>query len=150
MKHFLLILAFLVSILPAQAKADAGRLLDGLLNLGSQVTAEHAQPQQAPQQNTTSIDKLVLTLRGATDSLLESYKAEGREYAHEVGDIITQRMLKNPEVNNTLASVRSLCWGVVVYLTIVTILILVLLLRLRALHAALLQKLEQCGHHKAS
>ena len=37
-------------------------------------------------------EQMVLTLRGATDSLLDAYKEEGREYAKEVGDIIAQRL----------------------------------------------------------
>ena len=84
----------------------------------------------------------MLTLRGATDSLLEAYKEEGREYAREVGDVITQRMLENEKVNSTLDSVRYLCWGVVAYLTVVSLLMLLLLLRLRVLYARLTEKIE--------
>jgi hypothetical protein len=140
MKHFLMLLVLLLaSLLPAQAKNEVGQLLGGLL----QVISE---PQQTTSSSTPSAtpatpgfgDQLVLTLRGATDSLMEGYKQEGREYAKEVGDIITQRMLENKKLNNTLDSVRYLCWGVVGYLTVVTLLILVLLLRLRVLYARLM------------
>lgn len=137
MKHFLMLLVLLLaSLLPAQAKNEVGQLLGGLL----QVISE---PQQTTSSSTPSAtpgfgDQLVLTLRGATDSLLEGYKQEGREYAKEVGDIITQRVLENKKLNSTLDSVRYLCWGVVGYLTVVTLLILVLLLRLRVLYARLM------------
>lgn len=139
MKHFLYTLSLLVCLLPVQAKIDTQQLLGGLLNLGGQMVVEHTQNQQNGAQDINFGDKLVLTLRGATDTLLESYKEEGREYAKEVGDIISQKMLENEKVNNTLDSVRYLCWGVVSYLTVVTLLMLLLLLRLRVLYARLMR-----------
>lgn len=144
MKRIILLLVMLAALLPVQAaKIDTQQLLGGLLNLGGQLAVEHTQSQQQNNGQTSFGDKLVLTLRGATDSLLESYKAEGREYAREVGDVITQRMLENEKVNNTLDSVRYLCWGVVAYLTVVTLLMLVLLLRLRVLYTRLTTELKK-------
>lgn len=143
MKRFLFSIILLAGLLPTQAKTDTRQLLGGLLNLGGQLVQEHIQPQQDSAQNTSFGDKLVLTLRGATDTLLESYKEEGREYAREVGDVITQRMLENEKVNNTLDSVRYLCWGVVGYLTVVTLLMLLLLLRLRVLYARLITAVNE-------
>lgn len=140
MRHLLFILALLTCLLPVQAKNDVGQLLGGLL----QVISE-PQPSSAPAQSakTSLSDQLVLTLRGATDSLLESYKEEGREYAKEVGDTITQRMLENEKLNSTLNSVRYLCWGVIAYLTVVTLLMLLLLLRLRVLYSKLIKSISE-------
>lgn len=144
MKKLFIILLALIALLPVQAaKIDTQQLLGGLLNIGGQMAVEHTQTQQKGPQGSSFGDKIVLTLRSATDSLLESYKEEGREYAREVGDAITQRMLENEKVNSTLDSVRYLCWGVVVYLTVVTLLMLLLLLRLRVLYARLMETIGQ-------
>lgn len=144
MKKFFITLLALIALLPAQAgKIDTQQLLGGLLSLGGQMAVEHTQTQQQGPQSVSFGDKIVLTLRSATDSLLESYKEEGREYAREVGDTITQRMLENEKVNSTLDSVRYLCWGVVAYLTVVTLLMLLLLLRLRVLYARLMEAISQ-------
>lgn len=139
MKRIFLLLTALLILLPAQGKNDFEQILGGLI----QSVTSTPQP-TAPQQESRSIgDHLALTLRGATDSLLEAYKEEGREYAREVGDVITQRMPENEKVNSTLDSVRFLCWGVVVYLTIVTLLVLVMLLRLRVLYARIMAELQR-------
>lgn len=138
MKRILLLLIALLTLLPVQGGNDFEQILGGLLQ-----TVTSAPQPATPQQKQHSMgDHLVLTLRGATDSLLEAYKEEGREYAREVGDVITQRMLENEKVNSTLDSVRYLCWGVVAYLTVVSLLMLLLLLRLRVLYARLTEKIE--------
>ena len=138
MKRILLLLIALLTLLPVQGGNDFEQILGGLLQ-----TVTRAPQPDTPQQKQHSMgDHLVLTLRGATDSLLEAYKEEGREYAREVGDVITQRMLENEKVNSTLDSVRYLCWGVVAYLTVVSLLMLLLLLRLRVLYARLTERIE--------
>lgn len=141
MKRILLLLIILLTMLPVQGKSDFEQLLGGLI----QSVTSSPQP-TTPQQKPHSMgDHLVLTLRGATDSLLEAYKEEGREYAREVGDVITQRMLENEKINSTLDSVRYLCWGVIAYLTVVSLLVLLFLLRLRVLYARLTEKIDLLG-----
>ncbi len=151
MRHFLFIFTLLACILPVQAGIDFEKILGELLNVETPAAAAPASGSPAATPPGLG-DSLVLTLRSATDNLLEAYKEEGREYAREVGDVITQRMLENEKVNDTLNSVRYLCWGVVGYLTIVTLIIIVLLLRLRVLYARLtagLQKEEGHPGHNA-
>ena len=141
MKRIFILLIALIALLPAQGrKVDFGQILGGLLN--AEAPADTGQTAQNTPSSSSFGDSLVLTLRGATDSLLDAYKEEGREYAREVGDVITQRMLENEKVNSTLDSVRYLCWGVVAYLTVVTLLMLLLLLRLRVLYARLTEKID--------
>ncbi len=141
MKRILLLLIILLTMLPVQGKSDFEQILGGLI----QSVTSSPQP-TTPQQKSHSMgDHLVLTLRGATDSLLEAYKEEGREYAREVGDVITQRMLENEKINSTLDSVRYLCWGVIAYLTVVSLLVLLFLLRLRVLYARLTEKIDLLG-----
>lgn len=85
----------------------------------------------------------MLTFRGATDSVLESYKEEGRKYAREMGDIITQRIMEDKKINSTLDSMRLFCWAVVIYLTVISLLVLYMLLRLRVLYAHLMSELKR-------
>ncbi len=130
----------------AQAKNDFEQILGGFLQAVSepQPTATTAAPgtvktkKKAPGLG----DQLVLSLRGATDSLLDAYKAEGREYAREVGDIITKRIMEDKKINDTLDSMRLFCWAVIIYLTVVTLIVLYMLLRLRVLYARLMEELK--------
>lgn len=61
----------------------------------------------------------------------EQYKEEGRAYARELGDQIAERIRRNPQISTTLATVQILCWVVIVYLTLVTILIVFAMYRMR-------------------
>ncbi|MEE1266898.1 MAG: hypothetical protein UHH87_11480, partial [Akkermansia sp.] len=88
-------------------------------------------------------EQIMLTLRGATDAVMESYKEEGREYAREVGDIITQRIMEDKKINSTLDSMRLFCWAVILYLTVVTLVVIYMLLRLRVLYARIMAELKQ-------
>jgi hypothetical protein len=144
MKRFFLILLALVSLLPVQAKVDAGQLLGGLIQIVSE--PQPAAPEQTKEPGLG--EQIMLTLRGATDAVMESYKEEGREYAREVGDIITERILESRKISDTLDSMRIFCWAVVAYLTIVTILIVVLLLRLRVLYSKLMKAIQGLPSNK--
>lgn len=145
MKHLLPLLLALTCLIPsAEAKIDANQLLGGLL----QVISEPQQntPAQATQQKQKEPDfgeQMTLMVRTATAPLLENFKEEGREYAKEVGDIITQRIMEDKKINQTLDSMRIFCWAVVAYLTIVTALVIYLLLRLRVLHSRLMQAVQK-------
>lgn len=143
MKKVFLALLLLVWVLPAAARVDAGQVVGGLLQLISepQVGSSSAAA-QAPEPPGPG-EQLALTLRGATDSLLEAYKEEGREYAREVGGIITQRIMEDRKINETLDSMRLFCWAVVIYLTVVTLVVLYMLLRLRVLYTRLTSQLRR-------
>ena len=141
MKRFFLILLALACLLPVQAKVDAGQLLGGLLQMVSEPQA--AGPTPAPAKEPGLGEQIMLTLRGATDAVMESYKEEGREYAREVGDIITQRIMEDKKINSTLDSMRIFCWAVILYLTVVTLVVIYMLLRLRVLYARIMDELKQ-------
>lgn len=88
--------------------------------------------------NTGLGDMMAHAAKGAVDTLMEEYKQqykqEGREYAKELGNIITERMLQNKRIDDTITSVQALCWGVVIYLSFVTLLIFFWLWRMSSLH----------------
>lgn len=141
MKQVLYTLIALVLFLPVQAKVDAGELLGGLLQMVNepQATANATAPAKEPSLG----EQLMLTLRGATDAVVESYKEEGREYAKEVGGIITQRIMEDKKINSTLDSMRLFCWAVILYLTVVTLVVIYMLLRLRVLYTRIMAELKQ-------
>lgn len=65
------------------------------------------------------------------DEYKEQYKEEGRAYARELGDQIAERIRKNPEISSTLTTVQILSWVVIAYLTLVTLLIVCTMYRMR-------------------
>ena len=141
MKRFFFILLALVCLLPVQAKVDAGQLLGGLLQMVSEPQSSGTTP--APAKEPGLGEQIMLTLRGATDAVMESYKEEGRAYAREVGDIITERIMEDKKINSTLDSMRIFCWAVILYLTVVTLVVIYILLRLRVLYARIMAELKQ-------
>ena len=141
MKRFFLILLALACLLPVQAKVDAGQLLGGLLQMVSEPQAAGTTP--APAKDPGLGEQIMLTLRGSTDAVMESYKEEGRAYAREVGDIITERILDSRKISDTLDSMRIFCWAVILYLTVVTLVVIYMLLRLRVLYARIMAELQK-------
>ena len=145
MRKLFLALISLFCVLPiAEAKKiDANQLIGGLLSAISE--PQEQAPTQTPQKAETKDfgDSMAIMARAATAPLIDTFKDEGREYAREVGDIITERILESRKISDTLDSMRIFCWAVVVYLTIVTILIVVLLLRLRMLHSKLMNAISE-------
>lgn len=87
--------------------------------------------------------RMAHTLKGTFDVLLdeykEQYKQEGREYARELGDIIVERVHEDPQIRSSIYSLQMLCWGVIGYLTLVTIIMLGCLLHLKRTNARLLK-----------
>lgn len=73
----------------------------------------------------------------------EQYKEEGRAYARELGDQIAERIHQNPKISSTLTTVQILCWVVIVYLTLVTILIVIAMYRMRRDNRRILALLEK-------
>lgn len=76
------------------------------------------------------------------EALLDSYKKEGREYARELGGIVTQRIMEDKKINDTLDSMRIFCWAVIIYLTVISLIVLYMLLRLRVLYANIMEELK--------
>ncbi len=72
----------------------------------------------------------------------EQYKQEGREYAREVGDKIVERVREDPQISSSITSLKILCWVVIAYLTLVTLIMLFSLLRLKRANKRIEEKLE--------
>jgi len=87
------------------------------------------------------------SVKQALDILLqeykEQYKEEGRLYAREIGDKLVERLREDPKINASLTSVQALCWGVIAYLTVVTLVMLAALLRLKRTQTQLLAAIEE-------
>lgn len=68
---------------------------------------------------------LGLSLKGTLDVVIneykEQYKKEGREYARELGDRMVERVKADPKISRTLTAIEALCWGIVGYLSFVTL-----------------------------
>jgi hypothetical protein len=86
-------------------------------------------------------------VKSAVDKLIneykEQYKQEGREYAKEVGDKIVTRVINDPKISHSIYSLQALCWGVIVYLTLVTLVMVFSLLHLKRSNNKLLTTVEE-------
>ena len=145
MKKILLLLMALACLLPStQAMNNLEQLLGGFLQVVSEPQPSQTSTASPVQKKDKSFtEQMVLSLRSATEPLLDAYKEEGREYAKEVGDIIARRILEEKKINDTLDSMRFFCWAVIIYLTIVTLIVLYMLLRLRVLYARIMAELQK-------
>lgn len=85
-----------------------------------------------------------LTLR----DYLNRYKDEGKEYARELANIITEKIVNHEKVSTVLDSVRMLCWGVVIYLTIISMLIFAMLWRMKNINDRVLRAIEELKNAK--
>lgn len=64
---------------------------------------------------------LKATLDVVINEYKEQYKKEGREYARELGDRMVERVKADPKISRTLTAIEALCWGIVGYLSFVTL-----------------------------
>ncbi len=116
---------------------DRGR---GMLNRVREATAERL--------GDRSISEVISsTLKEALDRFLaeykEQYKQEGREYAREVGDIIVNRVVESPKISGPLYSLQLMCWGIILYLTLVTVIVLICLLYLKRANRKLMASVQE-------
>ena len=139
-------------------------LIDGLLGFGSRALQAQVEHRQAEREAAQAGDEQAGTpakaapampltlsfssqLKQMLDGLLaeykEEYKAEGRAYAQELGDIVVERVVRDPEIESTITSLRTLCWFVVGYLTLVTLIMLGCLVYLRRANAKLLTEVRR-------
>lgn len=124
MKKILILLLTAALLLPAaQAKPDLNKILGKLSEAGVQVAQQTDAAEFSP----------LAAVQAQLDDIKESYKAEGRAYARELGDIMMERAMANKKVDNAVDSVRALCWGVVLYITVVSFLLFGMMLRINAL-----------------
>lgn len=124
MKKLLVFLLTATCLLPAaQAKPDFNKILGKLAEAGEQV-AQQADPSEFSP---------FASVKAELAEMKESYKEEGRAYARELGDIMMERAMANKKVDKAVDSVRALCWGVVLYITVVAFLLFGMMLRINAL-----------------
>ncbi len=162
MKYVFTLMLALALVLPGGAGEREKALLGGLLDFGSRVLeapteeaaaaadvpaqpAPAARPAAAP--SSPMAQMLVGSLKPALDDLINEYKDEymeqGRVYAQELGDMVVTRVVQDPEINSTITSLRTLCWFVVGYLTLVTFIMLGCLIYLKRAHARLLEEVRR-------
>lgn len=124
MKNILTLLLSAALLLPtARAKPDLNKILGKLSDAGVQVVQQADAAELSP----------FAAVQAQLDDIKESYKAEGRAYARELGDIMMERAMANKKVDKAVDSVRALCWGVVLYITVVSFLLFGMMLRINAL-----------------
>ncbi|MGN0829393.1 MAG: hypothetical protein ACI4PZ_06735 [Akkermansia sp.] len=134
---------------PTQA-AKADDLLRGLLQAGTQAVQEALPPEAGaatpttptpttptptapPQGSPDLLSALLGDMQAQSRAYLDQLKEEGRQYAREVGKTVVAEIKKDKEVESTLHSLRLLCWGVVAYITLMSLLIFGMLCRINAL-----------------
>ncbi len=159
MKYMLMLMLVLGLALPGAAGQREESLLRGLFGLGAQAleaqssTAASAHEASAPQNaapaaasSPSMTQMFIAPIRQSVDGLIneykEEYKEEGRAYARELGEIVVERVRKDPEITSTITSIRMLCWFVVGYLTLVTLIMLACLVYLKHAHARLLEEVR--------
>lgn len=156
-----------VCLLPVQAQNGmAEQILGGLLSVGAEVLQERGAKQAKPNEETSAAQQpqksagvlqdmyqgflnggdfreiISAAVKDTLKPLLDDYKAEGREYAEELGDMLAEKVLNSPKVQETLFSVRVLCWGVIGYLTLISILMMVFLIRVMRQNSRVLAAVE--------
>lgn len=133
-----LLLCLLLPLQPLQAKPDMGQILSGIAEVGA----------RAAQQPGNIAGNALQGVQQQFNDIKDSYKEEGRAYARELGDIMMDKAMANKKVNRTLDSVRALCWGVVVYITLISILLFGMMLRISGLLKQLKALADEQAHNK--
>lgn len=77
------------------------------------------------------------------NAVKEQYKEEGRIYARQLGDSLAERIVQNHKVQSTLLMVKTLAWVVIIYLTLVSLLMLIVLHKLSTRNKRILELLEE-------
>ncbi len=160
----MMVLLALALLLPCSAGQREDALLNGLLGLGARaLETQVAKP--APAEDAASApgtppaalpfgQALTASLKPALDGLIdeykEQYKEEGRAYARELGDMVVTRVVQDPEINATITSLRTLCWVVIGYLTLVTLIMLGCLVYLKNANARLLAEVRRLARQRSN
>lgn len=124
-------------------KRGAGAALGTLVNgVGEHLVAEPIS------------DWLPRLLREMADKVVnefkEQYKQEGREYARELGTLVTERVLASKRIRSTLITVKILCWSVVAYLSVISIIIFFWLWRVKSRTERLFKLCEELLREKSA
>ncbi len=129
-----------------QGAWDADAMVNKLLQVGADaIEAEQQRRQKAAQEaqpvaengRQTSITTSLL------DVVLAEYKEAGRAYARELGDLLIERVRKDEQIQSSVRTVQMLCWGVIIYLTVVTLVMLFSLLHIQKINRQLLRDVQE-------
>lgn len=80
-------------------------------------------------------EAMALTLKDTLDVLIneyrEEYKKAGRDYARELGDLMVERVQKDPKINRAVVSLEVFCWVMAAYLSAISVAITICMLALK-------------------
>lgn len=80
-------------------------------------------------------EAVALTLKDTLDVLIDEYREEykkaGRDYARELGDLMVDRVQKDPKISRAVVSLEVFCWVMAAYLSAISVIILVCVLALK-------------------
>lgn len=156
MKRILIILCAVLLCLPSWADTEGKQIFNNLLRAGVQAvqsTLKHEQKDnEVPDEANVSSSSdpagalsrvMIESLEKSLAGIKEQYKQEGRAYARELGDMVAERIVRSPRVQSTILTLQTLCWAIIAYLILVTILLLVSLQRLCSNDRRILELLRE-------
>ena len=77
---------------------------------------------------------LAFSMKDAMDVIIDEYKdqykEEGRLYAKELGDKLVERVREDPKIRDSITALQALCWSVIAYLSLVTLIVFFSLIRI--------------------
>ena len=86
---------------------------------------------------------LVDSLEKSIGDIKEQYKEEGRAYARELADMLAERIVHSPRIQSTITTIQALCWAIIAYLVLVSLVLLVSMQRLRINSRHILEQLNE-------
>lgn len=153
-----------VVVQPAPA-GNHDKLIQGLLSAGMQAMQNATEEQPAAEQPAETapatspaatpaasaaapqsqdlIGAVLSSVQEQGRGYIKDLERQGKKYAQELGKTVVREIKRDPEVEQALTSVRVLCWGVLIYITLISILIFVMLWRM----SRLLDKIVKAGNH---
>lgn len=89
------------------------------------------------------IDVVKSTLKETLNEVKEHYKEEGKQYARQLGDNLVEPIVNHHKVQSTLLMVKTIAWVLGIYLTLVTLLLMVMMHKLLETNKRVLALLEE-------
>ena len=97
----------------------------------------------APAAGDSASNLISHVINDALDQTLTSMKIEGRDIARQVGDVLAERILASPKVQQALETIKLLGWAIIVYLVLVTFSLLGSMRSLKKSNKRILELLER-------
>lgn len=89
------------------------------------------------------VDIVKATLKETLNEVKEHYKEEGKVYARQLGDNLVEPIMNHHKVQSTLLMVKTIAWILGIYLTLVTLLLMVMMRKLLDTNKRVLAMLEE-------